>query len=184
MAEAENLGPENLLGIPDGQDCRELRNRLDLALRYIANWYKATNSGEHKQIWWARIDQVRAKVEIAFKKCDPIDIFPRSSAVAAYNEAALAFPQLWRDLTLSADSFPDPTLLDYASGYLGAMLEMPAYVGTSVATGIGNAIDGTLGALLSRLAPWLILGAVVGGVYILRVPLGALASRALGKVAV
>lgn len=178
MAEAVNLGPESLLGIPDGQDSRELRNRLDLALRYIANWYKATKGSDDKNLWWAKIDAVRAKVEDAFRKCDPADIFPRASAVAAYSEAALAFPGLYRELALSRDTLPEPSLIDIAGSAFETVLEMPAYIATSVATGIGNTVDGALGSLLSKLAPWLILAALAGGVYVFRAPLLRLAGKA------
>lgn len=178
MSEAINLGPESLLGIPDGAMAQELRDRLDVALRFLANWYKATKGSADQAIWWLKIDQVRAKVEAAYKSFTPADLWLRDSAVALYNEAAAAFPPLWRELTFSADTLPSPSLLDYPAAYLDAVIETPGYLIHKIGKSLGDGIGGALGALTEKLWPYLLVAGVVAGVYVFRAPLLALAKGA------
>lgn len=108
-------GPENVLDDPYGQDAQTLHDKLERALLYISNWYKAVEGSPRQSSWWLKIDQLRAKVERALVAMDPALIYPGNTALAAYNVAALAFPGLWRELTLSADTFNHPGLLDEAA---------------------------------------------------------------------
>jgi hypothetical protein len=177
MADLVSLGPESLLSIPDGEDAQTLHDRLDLALRYLANWYKATDGATDKAIWWTRIDQVRAKVEAAERAINPGLIFPGNTEIALYNDAALNFPQLWRDLTLSADTLPEPGLLDRAADLFDTVLETPGYIIHKVASAAGKALGDGAKDLVYQAWPFLALAAAAGVVYFFRVPLG----RALSK---
>ena len=180
MATSYDLGPESLLGIPDGEDAQTLRDRLDLALRYIANWYKATADSDNKQIWWPRIDQVRAKVEAAFKLADPAELFVGNKGVNAYNDAANAFPGLWRDLTLSADTLPEPSLLDIAAGLGDTLLETPGYLLTAGTNAITKSLGGALGSALGNLWPDLLLAGGVWAAIEFGPVLAAYAKKAVG----
>lgn len=174
-----DLGPESLLGVAEGETAQELRNRLDLALRYIANWYRATDDSEGKVIWWVRIDQTRALVEEAFRLCNPADIFPGRDGVAAYNAASASFAELWRALTLSADTLPRRDLIDIAADYFDAVVETPGYLTKKITNTITEGIGGALGAALGNLWPWLLLAGAAWAIWTFRAPL----SRAIGKVA-
>src|SRR6185369_14817323 len=103
---AVNLGPSALLTDAEGETVADTRARLDTALKYISNWYKATDGSDDKDMWWGQIDQVRAKVEAAEKAFDPAKVFPGKSELAAYLDAQLAFADLWRQLNLSIDTIP------------------------------------------------------------------------------
>lgn len=173
-----DLGPESLLGTPDGEDAPTLRDRLDLALRYLANWYKATKGSDNQDTWWFKIDQVRAKVEAAYKSFSPADLFLGNDAEALYNTAALAFPQLWRELTLSRDTFPSPGLLDVAADISDTILETPGYVINKLGDSLARGIGGAAGSLLEKLWPYALL---VGGAWLLyefRAPLLRLVGKA------
>lgn len=174
-----DLGPESLLGVPDGEDAPTLRDRLDLALRYLANWYKATKGSDNQATWWAKIDQVRAKVEAAYKSFSPADLFLGNDAVALYNSAALAFPDMYRQLALSRDTLPDPGLLDVAADISDAILETPGYVINKLGDSLARGIGGAAGSLVEKLLPYLLLAGAVYGVYLFRAPL----LRFVGKAA-
>ncbi len=152
-----NLGVESLLGIPDGEDAPTLRDRLDLALRYIANWYKATSGSDDKVIWWARIDQTRARVEAAYKSFSPADLFLGNEAVGLYNDAALAFPAMWRELALSRDTLPEPDLLDVAASFADTILETPGYLVNKFGDSLARGIGGAAGSLVEKLWPYALL---------------------------
>ncbi|HET7485835.1 MAG TPA: hypothetical protein VFJ64_10745 [Solirubrobacterales bacterium] len=172
------LGPESLLAYGDGEDAQTLHDRLDLALRYIANWYKATGDSANKSIWWTRIDQVRAKVEAAERAMNPSQVFPGNAELALYNDAGPAFAQLWRDLTLSADTLPDPSLLAKAADTLDTILQTPGYV-VSAAADAAAKIAGALGKGAGDAArnfvfsawPLLAIAGIAGVVYFFRKPL-------------
>lgn len=166
-----DLGPESLLGIPDGEDAPTLRDRLDLALRYLANWYKATKGSDNQDTWWFKIDQVRAKVETAYKSFSPADLFLGKDAVAKYNDAALAFPQLWRDLNLSRDTLPDPGLLDVAADIADTVIETPGYVISKVGDSLARGIGGAAGSLVERLWPYLLVAGIVLVIWLFRKPI-------------
>jgi hypothetical protein len=172
MADLVSLGPESLLSLPDGEDAEALHNRLDVALRYLANWYKATDGAADKAIWWTRIDQVRAKVEAAERAITPGIIFPGIQEIALYNDAAKDFPQLWRDLTLSADTLPEPGLLDRAADLFDTVIETPGYIITKVASAAGSALGQGAKDLVYQAWPFLALAVVAGVVYFFRAPLG------------
>jgi hypothetical protein len=171
------LGPESLLSPGDGETAATLHDRLDLALRYIANWYKATADSDNKAVWWARIDQSRAKVETAERLLDPSIVFPGNKEIAAYNDAAADFPQLWRDLTLSPDTLPHRELLDLAADYLDAVLETPGYIITTAASAAGKALGQGAKNFIYEAWPFLLAAGVGLLAYAFRAPL----SRALLK---
>jgi hypothetical protein len=171
MSDQLALGAESLLGVPDGEDASTLHDRLDLALRYIANWYKATDDSTNRVIWWAQIDQVRAKVEAAEKAIDPAALFPGTKEVNLYNDAALAFPGLWRALTLSADTLPQPGLLDIAADFFETALQTPGYIVTKVASAAGAALGQSAKDFVYQAWPLLALAGVAGVVYFFRAPI-------------
>ena len=176
--DVQDLGVESLLGDVDADalDAQEARDRLALASRYIANWYKATKGTGNQDIWWQKIDVERAKVEAAYNLASDMSSagFLTSAARIAYRDAAAGWPGLWRELELSADTLADPSLISQAASLLEAPLAFIPTVTENVSKAIGN----TLGAFFRPLVPWLILGGVVGGVYLLRKPIGKL----LGEV--
>jgi hypothetical protein len=180
VSTAIDLGPESLLGVPEGAMAPELRDRLDLALRYLANWYKATKGSAEQTIWWLKIDQVRAKVEAAYKSFTPADLWLRDSAELLYNDAAIAFPGLWRDLTFSADTLPEPSLLSLPARVVDAVIETPGYLVHKIGKSLGDGIGGGLGALTEKLWPYALAAGVVIGVYVFRAPLLALVKKASG----
>lgn len=171
MSDTLALGPESLLGLPDGEDSQTLHDRLDLALRYLANWYKASDDSANRAIWWTRIDQVRAKVEAAERAINPASLFPSVSEVALYNDAALAFPGLWRDLTLSADTLPQPGLLDVAADYLDTLIETPGYIVTKAANAAGKALGQGAKDFVYQAWPLLVVAGVGAVLYFLRAPI-------------
>lgn len=173
------LGPENLFGVPDGEDAQTLRDRAGLALLYLANWYKATKGSDNQNLWWGQIDQVRAKVEHAFRLVDPRTIFPGNTAKAAYTDASNAFVALWRKLTLSADTLPQPSLIDRAASVLGAFAEAPLVLVPQITNAVTKAIGGSLGAALGNLWPYLALGGAGLLVWTFRDALGIAAKKAV-----
>jgi hypothetical protein len=170
-----DLGPESLLGIAEGEDAPTLRDRLDLALRYLANWYKATKGSDNQDIWWEKIDQVRAKVEAAYKSFSPADLFLGKDAVALYNNAAASFPGLYRELALSRDTLPSPGLLDVAADIAETVLETPGYVIAKVGDSLARGIGGAAGSLVERLWPYLLVVGILVVIYLFHEPiLGAI----------
>jgi len=177
-ADEENLGPESLLGVDaQGELAQDARDHLALATRYLANWYKATKGSPDEATWWQRIDTERSRVERAYKLASEPgnETFLGAAARAAYVDAAAEWPQLWRDLKLSADTLPEPSLLDQAATLATAPFAMLPTLGNEV----GKAIGGALGALVRQLFPWILVAGVGGVVYAFRVPIG----RVLSKVA-
>lgn len=177
----EDLGPEGLLG-PDaeGEDAQALRDRLSLASRYMANWYKATKGSDNQDVWWQRIDAERTKVEAAYAEMIKQEntFFAGTVARGLYADAASTWPQLWRDLTLSADTLPDPTLIDQAAGVLTMIGHTPAALVADVGNEIGKAIGGGLGNIWRQAWPWLLVAGGFYAVYTFRRPLAAV----IGKV--
>jgi hypothetical protein len=174
----EDFGPEGLLGTPDGQDAQTLRDRLALALRYLVNWYRATD-GANRALWWPKIDALRAKIERAYKLADPAQLFLGNTGVAAYTDAANDFPALWRELSLASSSLLRPDLLDRAAPFVDAVLEAPGIALTGISNSITKGVGGALGSALGNLWPYLLLAGGAALVYVFRVPLARLAERAV-----
>ena len=163
------LGPQGVLDDPTGQDAQTLRNKLDVALAYIANWYKATKGSADQDVWWTRINQVRALVETAERAMDPGIVFPGKTEIAAYNAAAPAFVQLWQDLTLSSDTLPHPELLSQIADYLTTTIETPFTLVRTAANAAGDAaaaLNLNLGKAVrdAIFALWPLLAIAAGGV--------------------
>lgn len=164
-ADGPALGAEGVLGTPDGEDAQTLRDRLDLGLRYLANWYKATEGSDNQSVWWAKIDQLRRLVETSYKSMDPAKVFPGNKELADYNAAALAWPALYRELYLSWDALPKPGLLDQAADYFDTLLQTPGYVLNKITTGITDAVGDAGKKAASSLWPFLLVGALGLGAY-------------------
>jgi hypothetical protein len=180
-ADNQDLGAESLLGPDADEDAQTLRDRLALATRYLANWYKATKDSAGQAVWWQRIDAERTKVEAAYSELAKQEntYFAGRIAKAYYMDAAAGWPQLWRDLKLSADTLPDPSLLDSAADLLTTIAHTPSAAIADVGNEIGKAIGGSLGNLWRQAWPWLLVAGGVGVVYMLRKPLALAASKAV-----
>jgi hypothetical protein len=168
------LGPESLLGPGDGETAATLHDRLDLALRYIANFYKATADSDNKAIWWTKIDQARVKVEAAERALDPGLVFPGNKELALYNDAAADFPSLWRELYLSPDTLPKRDLLDVAASAFETAIEIPGYILTSAADAAGSALGNSAKQFLLGAWPFLLAAGIGLLAYGFRRPLGRL----------
>lgn len=177
MSDAPALGPESLLGPGDGETAQTLHDRLDLALRYIANFYKATADSDNKDVWWGKIDQVRAKVEAAERALNPSLVFPGNHEIALYNDAAADFPALWRELYLSPDTLPHRDLLELAGDWLDATIEFPTYIITKVADQAGKALGDGAKKFIYEAWPFLLAAGVGLLAYAFRAPLGRLILR-------
>jgi hypothetical protein len=168
------LGPESLLSPGDGETAGTLHDRLDLALRYIANFYKATADSDNKAIWWTKIDQVRAKVEAAERALDPSLVFPGNSELALYNDAAADFPALWRELYLSPDTLPHRDLLSVAADVFDTIVETPGYIISRVADSAGKALGNGAKNFIYGAWPFLLAAGIGLLAYGFRRPLGRL----------
>lgn len=164
--DAPDLGPGGLLQDADGVPIADTRTRLNLALRYISNWYRATEGSDNQSVWWAQIDDVRAKVEAAFTAMDPGKVFPGKDELALYHDAQMAFPELWRELTLSADTLPKPGLLDLAADYIDTLLETPGIILTGAVDAVSKGVGNAAKAAIVNLWPVLLVAGVLGGGYL------------------
>lgn len=169
-ADNQNLGVESLLGPDaDGVAAPDARDVLALASRYLANWYKATKGSEDQDVWWQRIDTERAKVELAYKLASQEDstYFLTRAAKAAYTDAAHDWPQLWRDLKLSADTLPEPSLIDEVASIVTAPFSILPTLGNEV----GKAVGGAVGNLVRQVFPYVLLTGGIIVVYTFREPI-------------
>lgn len=165
-SDAVDLGPSALLIDAEGNPIGDTRTRLDLALRYISNWYKATDGSDNKAIWWAKIDDVRAKVEAAFTAMDPAKVFPGKDELAAYHDAQLGFADLYRQLQFSVDTLPKPDLLDLAADFFDTLAETPGIILTTVVDKVTKGIGQATKEAIVNLWPVLLVVGVAGGGYL------------------
>jgi hypothetical protein len=184
----DTLGTESLLGDSYDLDAQTMRDNLALATRYLANWYKATDSSIAKDlnrtapdtaVWWQKIDVVRRKVEATYQEllAPSQQLFASAQSKADYNDASAAWAALYREMVLSVDTI-DVSLLDVAGSYVDTLTTAPAMIVTQVGNQIGKAVGGGLGSFLALTWPYLIGAGVLLGVYTFRVPLAALARKA------
>ncbi len=173
--DSENLGVESILGIDANEDAQTLRDRLALSTRYIANWYRATKGSDDQATWYQRIDTERAKVEAAYNELIKSEnaYFPGRTAKALYQDAANDWPQLWRDLKLSADTLSEPSLLDTAADFGTTLLHTPSAIISDIGNEVGKAIGGAAGNLWRQAWPWLLVAGVGVTVYYFRAPISA-----------
>jgi hypothetical protein len=160
-----NLGASSVLGIADGELTADLHSRLDLALQYIANWYKATKGSDNQDVWWTQIDQVRAKVD---------DVFPSSSEVAMYNDASASYAALYTQLYASYDTLPQPALIDQAADLATTIVQTPSYVITWLAGLVGKTVNDAAKNLFLEAWPVLLVAGAAGVLYLFRRPLSRL----------
>ena len=167
--DSPDLGASSVLGYASGDPSADLHDRLDLALRYIANWYTATHGSTNQDLWWAKIDQVRAKVETAEQQITSSDVFPSTSELNLYNDASQAYAGLYEELYSSADTLPQPALIDQAADLLSTIAETPGYLVTKAAGLVGHAINDSAKAFF--LASWPVLLVAGVAVFVFRKPL-------------
>ncbi len=164
-----NLGASSALGTGDGELAGDLHDRLDLALQYIANWYRATKGSDNQDLWWAKIDQVRAKVENAERLITAAEVFPTADQVALYNDASSSYASLYTELYTSADTLPQPALIDQAADLVTTIVEAPSTFITYAAGLIGKTAGDAAKQFFLGAWPVLLVGAVV--VVVFRKPL-------------
>lgn len=163
---AIDLGPSALLIDAEGNPIADTRKRLDLALRYISNWYRATDDSDNKGIWWAKIDDARAQVEAAFTAMDPSKVFPGNDELSAYHDAQLAFADVYRQLSFSADTLPKPELLDLAADFVDTLTETPGIIVTTIVDKLTKGAGDAVGKAVKNLWPVLVVAGVLGGGYL------------------
>ncbi len=162
-----------------------LRQRLDRAFRYTVSWSAAAGDALDRDgvSFSSRIDDVQLAIKVMYTLIPPDSVFIGKDAKAAYERLSAGYAQLYRDLVFSAETLPQPALLEKLAGLGQALLDAPTAAITGAAESISNAIarvlGGTAAALWSNLWPWLLLAGAAGGVWIFRAPL----ARAVGKVA-
>ncbi len=164
-----DLGASSVLGTGDGELAGDLHDHLDLALQYIANWYKATEGSDNQDLWWAKIDQVRAKVENAERQITSVEVFPTASQVALYNDASSSYASLYTDLYTSADTLPQPALIDQAAGLVSTIVEAPSTFITYAAGLVGKTLGDSAKAFFIGAWPVLLVAGVA--VIVFRKPL-------------
>lgn len=167
--DSTDLGQSSLLGFADGELSADLHDRLDLALQYIANWYKATKGSDNENLWWAQIDQVRAKVETAEREITSSDVFPNTAEVNLYNDASGAFAGLQQKLYLSYDTLPQPALIDQAADLATTIVETPSYLITKAAGLVGQTLNDAAKKFFLEAWPVLLVAGVA--VFVLRKPI-------------
>ncbi len=175
-----DLGSGNLLGTGEATPSQDLHDNLDVALQYIANWYKATKGADDQDLYWAQIDQVRAKVELAERTIDPANVFPSTKEIALYNDASAAFADEWQALELTADTLPQPGLLGQAASLATTVIEMPSTVITKLANVAGTALGDSVKQFFLAAWPFLAVAGVVTAGYIFRRPLSRLVAGGVG----
>jgi hypothetical protein len=174
---------EHTLGPADGS-ALELRDRILLALRYTASWGRAAGNAVDNdgRAFADRIGDIEEALYGLLTLIPADSVFPGKDAAAAYERTSQAFAQLYRDLTFSAATLPDASLLDQAGSLLRAVVDAPSSALTMAAEATSNAVaralGGTAAAVWSALWPWLLLAGGVGVAYVFRAPL----ARALKKV--
>lgn len=173
-----DLGLEGLLGTSGGELAQDLRDRLALSTRYLANWYRATDGSENKAVWWQKIDTVRSKVERAYA-----DLLEASNASFAgvrargdYDDASASWAQLWRELSLSADTI-DFSLIDQIADWTDTIAHAPGLLVPQIGNEIGKAVGGALGGFLAQTWPYLAGAGLLYVAYVFRRPLVALAGK-------
>lgn len=161
-----DLGPESLLQDAEATPITDTRSRLNLALRYLANWYRATEGSDEQSVWWVKIDDVRAKVEAAFVAMDPAKVFPGVDELATYHDAQLAFADLWRQLTFSIDTLPRPDLITQAADFVDTLVHMPGTILTTTVDIVTKAAGDATKKAITNLWPVLLVAGVLGGGYL------------------
>jgi hypothetical protein len=179
-----DVSAESALGFADATPIVELRERIDRAFRYTVSWSSAAGDATDRSgaPFKARIDNVQWALRGLYGLMPLSDTFAGKDAVAAYNQVSALYAQLYRDLATSADTLPQPALLETVAGIGKAMIDAPVAAATGameqLANGVARLLGGTAGALWSALWPWLLLAGGAGAIWLFRAPLG----RALGKV--
>jgi hypothetical protein len=180
-----NVSAESALSFAD-EPVDVLRDRIDLAFRYTVSWAKAAGdyaTGPDGLPFSVRIDQMQSALQGLYALLPLSDVFPTKDAKAAYEKVSAQYAQLYRDLVFSADTLPDPTLIEVASSLAAALVDAPVAAITAgmekVAGGAAKLLGGTAGALWSALWPWLLVAGAAGAIYVFRARIG----RAVGKVA-
>lgn len=178
---ALDLGVESLLGTSDDDGSPGLRDRLALATRYLANWYKATSSSDNKDVWWQKIDTVRAKVEATYNELlQPLNSgFLSRQAKADYDDASASWADLWRQLQTSDDTI-DVSLLSQLADFGTTLIQAPGLIIPQITDSLGKALGDGTARFFAAAWPFLIGAGVALGVYVFRRPLAALVSKGVG----
>jgi hypothetical protein len=160
-----NLGPEALFDGLESDPAGDIKEKLGLGLRYIQNWYKATEDSPDKGIWWAEIDSVREKVELATNSIDASTIFLGKSHIAKLRDAEAAFTSLYQQLTNSIDTVPRPDLITQAASFLESIIDAPIAAAESIVDKTTRGVNNVLGTAFKNLWVPLLIVAVGVGLY-------------------
>lgn len=175
---ATDLATESFLGDADADELgnSDARDKLALATRYIANWYKATSGSDNKDVWYQKIDALRSKIETLYSQLTN-DQNPFLSPVekSDYNTASGAWADLWRQLTLSTDTI-DVSLISQAADFVTTTLRAPGIAIPNFFQSVGGIINDSVGKFMAQVWPVLIIVTIGGIVYVFRAPLSRLAS--------
>jgi len=188
MAIQDNeLGSESFIGLHDGPAIvdseaspgQAMRDRLALATMYLSNWYEAVKKSPNKDIWYKRIDTLRAHIETLYKTVsDPkYDLFVSPIINADYDAIGAEWAQLFRDIYTNSDDLIQHNLLTDSVDTLSAIVTSPLTVLPKLGNDIGAAIGGTIGGFVRQTFPWLIAAGAIGLVYVFREPIGKLINK-------
>lgn len=154
-----DIGVEDQLADPTGQDAQTLHDRLGTALAYIPNFQSAIAGSKNEGAWRSKIGAAQQQIQQAYDLMNPDLIFPGKTELAAYYAAAGAYADLWRTLSLSPDTVKGPSITDLPGGIWDTLTSAPG----AAYDAAGNAINKTLGAAedTASALKWTVIG--VGG---------------------
>lgn len=185
---ALDLGTASILGDPDtaGPDgtplgADDMRTQLALSTRYLANWYNATDGSDNKSIWWQKIDTERALVESTYAEMLLAEnlYFPTAQAKSDYLQAANGWATLYEELQLSADTLPQPSLLDQAASFVSTTLKAPQVIIPNLFDELGSILNASLGKFLAQAWPVVTVAAIGGILYVFGKPLSKLWEKSI-----
>lgn len=176
---ATDLGVESFLGDADADELgnADAREKLALATRYLANWYKATSDSDNKAVWYQKIDTLRNKVESLYTELTADDNpFLSPSEVTEYNGVSANWAELWRDLNFSTDTI-DVSLINQAADLATTIIKAPTVAIPNLMEALGKLVNDSVGKFMAQAYPVILLIGGVAVVYVFRKPLATLASK-------
>lgn len=179
-----DVSAESVLSIAD-EPVDVLRQRIQLALRYTFSWMDAAGDASDRDgvPFSKRISDVQTALFVLLDLIPAGSVFIGKDAKAAYERVSRGYAELYRDVVFSADTLPQPSLIEVLGDLGTAAFKAPVAAAKTAAQMIADSIRQLLGntaaALWTNLWPWLLLAGGAGLVYLFRAPL----ARALGKVA-
>lgn len=151
-----DIGVEDQLADPTGQDAQTLHDRLGTALAYIPNFQNAIAGSKNESAWRSKIAAAQQQIQAAYDAMNPEIVFPGKTELAAYYAAAGAYADLWRTLSLSPDTIKAPSVFDLPGGIFDTLTSVPG----AAYDAAGNAINKGLGAASDTASAikWTVIG--------------------------